>query len=625
MKFAAVSLALVALVVVIYYPVHGFDFLVFDDDFYLVYNPTVKDGLTWSNVKWAFTTFHHSNWHPVTWLSYLLEIEFFGLDPGPMHVSNAVIHAANTLLLLFVLVRFTGRLWPSAIVAALFAVHPLHVESVAWVSERKDVLSTFFALLVLLAYDQYTRKPSVAPYGLVVVLFALGLMAKPMLVTLPFVLLLLDYWPLREGRPSRGPRRVVLEKVPLLLLSAASSVVTVLAQLQGEAITSVQALPVYRRMSNAVVSYALYLYKTVWPTELAAFYPISDQGPSAQAVAAAAAVLIVITTGALYLRKSKPYVIVGWLWFLGTLVPVIGLVQVGAQSMADRYTYIPLIGVFFAVVWLAADWVGNVPWRRATATFAAVFSLTALTALAVPQARYWKDTETLFRRALEVTENNVLAHNNLGMALLATDKAEAEHHFRIARALRPSFWKPSMNLGNVLLDTGRPAEAIEPYLDALQYAPTSPIILTNLGLALERLGRLDEAKESYIKALQADPRDINARLRLAMVLLTQKRFEECIEQYRNVLGLAPDNPDALTNTGVALIGLKKFEAAKPYFHKVLRSNPNHVNALVSLGVAEAELGNREQARQCFTRALELDPDHQLAQRNLAALEEEEVP
>ncbi len=414
-----IGLLLALATLLAYLPATRDRFINYDDDEYITQNQVVQSGLTWAGVKWAFTTRHASNWHPLTWLSHMTDCELFRLNPGGHHLVNILIHAANATLLFMLLLRLTDALWPSAFIAALFAWHPLHVESVAWVSERKDVLSTFFALLALLSYVRFARENRRGNFWLAVIFFALGLMSKPMPVTLPFVMLLLDYWPLQRTQdPKSKTRKVgrcVLEKWPFFLLVALSSTVTFLAQ-QNEAVASLAKVPLPLRFENAILAYGCYLLKAVWPMHLAVFYPLSKY-IAWSLTATAAAVLILISTAAWLERRRSPWLLVGWLWFLGTLVPVIGLVQVGDQAMADRYSYFPLIGIFIAISFTVTKWANRSRFPQNARAVTGVLILSACLVLTENQLRYWRDSESLFSHAIAVTKDNALAHLNLGAAL----------------------------------------------------------------------------------------------------------------------------------------------------------------------------------------------------------------
>src|SRR5579862_3504181 len=453
-----ICLLLALITVLVYWPVRHADFLVFDDPDYVTYNSHVQAGLTWAGVKWAFTSWYASNWHPLTWLSHMLDSSLFGPNASASHIINVLFHTANVLLLFLLLYRATNKLWPAAFVAALFAWHPLHVESVAWVSERKDVLSTFFGLLSLLAYVGYAQKFKVqsskfnVDYVLAIVFFALGLMAKPMLVTLPFVMLLLDFWPLERirsfatvtDRARAQYASLLFEKIPFFALTIASSIITYLAQ-RGEAVMSFEQRPLGLRLANAAVAYVEYLAKTFWPAHLAVIYPLPHEIPSWQVVATAL-LLTGVTVFAWCMRRNAPYLLVGWLWFLGTLVPVIGIVQVGGQALADRYAYVPLIGIFLAITWGAADLIAR--FRVQTALTAAIAAVVLMGSAAATerQLTFWDNSEKLFRHALDITTGNAIAHVNLGVALEQDHREDALVEYRKALDLAPGLFQVHNNL-----------------------------------------------------------------------------------------------------------------------------------------------------------------------------------
>jgi hypothetical protein len=469
------ALLLTVATLAVFAQVVGFEFVDYDDNLYVTANPYVKEGLTLAGVRWAFTTFAAANWHPLTWISLMLDWSIGGPGPRVFHLTNLILHLANVLLLFFVLDRMTGRRRPSAVTAALFAIHPLHVESVAWVAERKDVLSTLFMFLTLVAYAGFVERPGLVRRLAVVVLFALGLMAKPMLVTLPVLLLMLDAWPLRRKRPWR---HLVLEKAPLFALSIATGAMTFVAQRQGGTVGSLTLYPLGVRVANAVVATAAYLGKAIWPTRLAVFYPHPGASLSAWMVAGSAVVLAALTLGAIHVRRSRPYLLFGWAWYLVTLAPVAGIVQVGWQARADRYTYIPLIGIFLGVVWAVSDHFAG---RPALLGSLASASLVMLGIGAFVQAGYWRDSETLFRHALAVTDNNAVAHNNLGTALLRRGlQSEAGEHFAEAVRIDPSFADAHSNLGVALGRQGRIDEAILEFQRALDLEPDHPDARRNL-------------------------------------------------------------------------------------------------------------------------------------------------
>jgi lipoprotein NlpI len=516
------SLVLIAMTMVAFWEVLDHDFVNYDDNLYVTENKRVQDGLTWKGLSWAFTATHASNWHPLTWLSHMLDYEIFGLKPFGHHLTSLILHVGNTLLLFLVFRRMTGALWQSFFVSALFAVHPLHVESVAWISERKDVLSTSFWILTMWTYIRYVKYPKPARYMLSLVAFAMGLLSKPMLVTLPFVLLLLDYWPLnrlthdasRNVAKGKNPQfpglnqmrlRLIAEKMPFFVLSGASCVVTFLAQQRGGSVSSLDLIPLGTRMSNGLISYVVYIEKTMWPSNLAVIYPFSWDLPGWQ-VAVAGLFLICMTVLVILLGGRFPYLPVGWFWYLGTLVPVIGLVQVGHQSMADRYTYVPHIGLFVIIAWLSAALSKRWPYRKvllATSTSCILIGLTITTRV---QASHWKNSITLFEHTSSITANNALAHYNLGTALDESAQIEkAIFHLATAVQIRPNFGQAHYNLGLCLSKQGQLDQAVSHYLEALRITPDDEKAHNNLGTVLAQQGRLDDAIEHFSEALRIRP------------------------------------------------------------------------------------------------------------------------
>lgn len=517
-----VCILLVVSVIAIYLQTTGFDFVGFDDDDYITKNPSIQTGITLRSVVWAFTSTYASNWHPLTWISHLLDVELFELDPSGHHLVNVILHTANSILLFFVLIAATQRLWASAFVAALFAVHPLHVESVAWISERKDVLSTLFWMLAMFAYVQYARKPSVQRYLPVALVFTLGLMAKPMLVTLPVVLLMLDWWPLVRSR-ERGFLVYLPEKLPLFALSVASCIITYAAQQRGGSVATLEAFTLGVRAANAITAYVAYIGKMFWPYGLAAFYPHPGSGLPVWQTVGAALILIAITGVANRLARNRPYFIAGWLWYIVTLIPVIGLVQVGNQAMADRYTYIPLIGLFVILAWGVPDLLTlmhlHERTRAAVLTVLAVSVLVVLIPRAHTQTGYWRDDMTLWKHAIAVTSNNATAYFNLGCDYyFSGDPHKAIRYYRKAIKANPNFAWPHYNLAVALEDLGRPQEALYHYKRAVSIAPRFAQAHSNLGLLLANMGRFKEAERHYLMAIDADPnyeiaRDNLVRLR----------------------------------------------------------------------------------------------------------------
>ena len=614
---AAVALGLVTLAV--FAPVRHHAFVNYDDTLYVTDNPRVQAGLTLDNVRWAFTTGTASNWHPLTWLSHMLDYQLFGLDAGRHHLTSLALHILNALLLLLVLHAMTGALWRSAWVAAMFAVHPLHVEAVAYVAQRKDVLSTLFWLLTMAAYAHYASRPSRRRYGLVALCFALGLMAKPMLVTLPFVLLLLDVWPLARWEGTRAHAGALLvEKVPLLALSAAASAVTFVVQARGGSVGSLTAYPLPTRLANALMAYVAYLRKALWPVDLAAFYPYPHAFPPWQLVGGAALLLGVISWVALQSVRRAPYLLVGWLWFLGTLVPVIGIVQVGTQAMADRYTYVPLIGLLIMVAWGAPDLLAW--WRRGPTTAHADdgIALPAFATLVVAvcalasriQVGYWHDSTTLFSHALAVTPDNYLAHNNLGLTLQREGKLdEAAAHLTEALRIVPDYVDAHFNLGITLTHQGRLADAVAQYQEVLRRAPNHARALCNLGAVLREQGKLGTAIAFFDRALELDPALVEAHVGLGAALREEGDLAGAIAQYADALRLAPANAEAHNNLGNVLAQQGKLDEATSHYLAALAAMPDFAEAHYNLGNARAEGGDLATAIDEFSAAIRLRPDY----------------
>ena len=596
----AAALALATLAV--YGQVIGHQFIDLDDDLSIRDNPMVSGGVTLKGIAWAFTTFHDSNWHPLTWLSHMVDCQIFGLNAGGHLFVNALIHVANTLLLFLLLQRLTGASWRSAIVAGLFALHPLHVESVAWAVERKDTLSTFFGLLSLLAYARYAGAPSFKRYVLVALWLSLGLMAKSMLVTWPFVFLLLDYWPLRRlkwepadglGRFAKAWVPLVREKLPLFCLVAASIVATYLAQSSGGTQALVEA-PFPLRLSNAIVSYAKYLLLTGWPSELGVYYPLSPGGVPVWQLAVAIVVIAAITAFALREARERPYLIVGWLWFLGTLIPVIGLVRVGVGfAMADRYHYIPSIGLFVAVVFGLADLASARHVGRAGIATVSAIVLLLLGSLAAIQVRYWRASMPLFERTLSVTSNNMLIQNQLGSVLNRQGKpADAILHFDEALRIKPNYFHALANMARVLQQQGKTAEAIEFYRRALRVRPDSVKAHMQLALVLVKAEKGDEALEQFHEAMKLAPNDPDVRTNFGVMLARQGKLTEAIVQLTEALRLEPDSADSQNNLGLVVLMAGQPEKSIPYFSAALRLKPNFAAASENLKRAQRQIDAR---------------------------------
>jgi hypothetical protein len=532
-----ISAALVAATLAAYEPIRHNDFVQYDDHIYVTENPNVTGGITLNSVIWAFTKPYASNWHPITWLSHMLDCEIYGLNPLGHHITNLLIHIANTLLLFLLLSKMTGTIWRSAFVAAAFALHPLHVESVAWVAERKDMLSGLFWMLTTLAYVHYAKQPNVRRYMSVLLLFVMGLMSKPMVVTLPFVLLLLDWWPLdrllwqenysesavqKQGISAAYQKAtlwyLVAEKIPLFVLSAVSGVITFIAQKQTESVWSLKSWPVAGRIINALACYSNYIMKILYPKGLGALYPLSDK-PTIDAVVLAVVGVIVLLK---LWGRGRPWLVVGLLWYLGTLVPVIGLVQVGSQIMADRYTYLPSIGIFIIIAWGAAEIFAKLPYPKPVVVATGAAALIAMVLLTRIQVSYWRDSPTLYKRAIAVTKNNFVMHDNYGLYLYKQQRyEEAVQHFKEALRIYPAYMPARGNLCTALIAQKKLDEAISCLTEALQESNDwldMHKMYNNLGSIYAQKGNLDLAEINFRKALSLKPDYEPARNNLALLL-----------------------------------------------------------------------------------------------------------
>ena len=621
-----VGTVLIAAVLVVFSQVAWHDFIVFDDGVYVTNNSHVQSGLTGKSIRRSFTSMEASNWHPLTWLSHMLDYELYGLNPAGHHLTSLFFHVANTLLLFLLLRGATGRLWESAAVAALFGLHTLHIESVAWVSERKDVLSTFFWMLTTLAYVDYCRRPGRGRYALILLSFGMGLVAKPMLVTLPFVLLLLDFWPLgrlrlpgrRGGEGIARPiKQLLWEKTPLFLLSGASSVVTFVAQSKGGAISTFEALSLKVRIINAFVSYARYLERMFWPHDLAIFYPHPNNSLPLWQGVAAALLLVMVSVFVGRQRSGRPFLTVGWLWFLVTLVPVIGIVQVGGQSMADRYTYIPSIGIFLMFVWGVSDLLAKVRHRKPLLACAGTIILLCLSLATWLQLGHWQNSETLFRHALSVTKRNYVAHHNLGTAFIAEDRLdEAAGQYKKALDIWPAYPDAHNNLGVVFARQGLLEKAILHYKEALRANPKHILAHQNIANALVERGCLDEAVSHYSKALNIDPDSGANHNAVGVALARLNRPEEAVSHLTRAIDICPDCPEPYNNLGRVLTMQGKFEEAVSHLQSAITLRPDYAEAYNNLGLIFVELGELEQAVYYVAAALHHKPDYTKARHNL---------
>ncbi len=607
---AVIVLLLLLLTGATFLPLAGNGFVNYDDGAYITTNPFVNDGLTLRGVHWAFTTFHTGNWHPLTWLSHMFDVDLFGLRPAGHHLPSLLIHLVNTLLLFFLFRSLTGAFWRSACVAALFSVHPLHVDSVAWAAERKDVLSALFALLALLAWLKNLRRPGILGYAPATALFALALLAKPMPVTLPFVMLLLDWWPLGRWPSTKGallpPFPLWREKAPLFALAAASGVVTYIAQ--SGAMTTGILLPLSLRLANALVSYLLYLGKTFWPRDLAVLYPYSFAALSWPRWVGALMVLAIVSCLVVLFRRRRPYLAVGWFWYLGMLIPVIGLIQVGSQAMADRYTYLPLTGVFLFSVWGLADLTEKRAVLRIPLTAAAATCLIMLAAATFRQVKVWHDDFSLYGQTLRVTERNWAIHYNLGCALAQAGKPEAAiEQFRETLKIAPDYLMAQNNLALELKKVGNVGEAIAMFLRILKDNPRYDTAHSNLGRALFEQGRREEAEFHYRRAVEINPRNAVALTNLGSLYYAQWKDEEAAALYRRAVEIDPRLITAHFNLGLVLKRMGRLAEALPHLGEAVRLNPENAAQYVVLGHVLAGTGRTREAAAAYERALAIDP------------------
>ena len=569
------------------------DFINYDDPAYIIDNPHVYTGLNIKNISWASTSIHASNWHPVTWLSHMLDIELFGLDPKGSHLVNVVFHLLNTLLLYFLFFGTTKSHWKSFFVSALFALHPLHVESVAWVAERKDVLSAFFFFVTLILYNRYVKRPVLRRYLLTLFAFALGLMSKPMLVTLPFVLLLMDYWPLQrislfkpivdaqnvapEEKEKSPLKKLILEKLPFLSLSISSCVITSYAQWKGGTVAKISGVPLLFRFVNALVAYVGYIIKMIWPYNLSVIYPLPDTITLVQGLGSGL-FLAAITYLSLSLARKYPYLIVGWLWYVGMLVPVIGLAQVGNQSMADRYTYLPLVGLFIMIAWGIPAIVPENRYRDTALSIVASMMLLASSVLTWAQLGYWKNSVSLFKHATEAVDGNYLAYNLLG---------------------------------NTFTHSGMLDEAVSSFTETLRIFPNDEDALTGMGIVSAKQGNIERAGRYFRKALYVNPGSAEAHSNLGFALMQQGENMEGIPHLLEALILGPNSPNNAEihfNLGTAFSSQGNLDKCIYHFTKAIQLKPDFVEAHYNLGVALAKQGKWDQAIAGFSMALRLKPD-----------------
>ena len=642
--------SLFALVFCVFLPCLQNDFSNFDDPVYLIWNPHVHSSLTWRSIQWAFTSFYAANWHPITWLSHMLDIQLFKAHASGHHLTAILFHSANVALLAIILIEATGSFWRSAIVALLFGIHPLHVESVAWIAERKDVLNTFFSLLTLIAYVQWTRavnRKAKIWYFSALLCYALSLASKAMSVTLPILLLLLDYWPL--GRLGSRPAvwRSLVEKIPFVIMAVAVAAVTVAAQAMGGAIK--MAVPLWMRGANAIVSVVRYVLKFIWPHDLSVFYPYTV--PAFAIVLLSFLFFLAVSTAVIVWRRKFPWLFMGWWWFVISLLPVIGIIQIGTQAMADRYMYWPSIGPLIAAVWAGAWIAGRFRIQRMAVALATSVVVLAATAVTEHQISFWKNGETLFRHALAVTHDNSMAELNLGVAL--GDRAaydEALIHLREAVRIAPQFPEAHLNLGMALHQNGQLAAAvsefktairllpeyskahanlaialqeqndfdgaIKEYRQALRLDPISPDVRVGYGLALQRAGQIYPALAEFDEAIKEDSSYAGAHSNRGIVLEKLERFEEAISEYRKALSLDPKNGDAALNLPVTLFKAGHVDDAIGQARNLIKQRPDYPDAYFNLGGMLFSKNDFDGAIEAYKHALRLKPDYADARHNL---------
>ncbi|MCE5339768.1 MAG: tetratricopeptide repeat protein [Planctomycetaceae bacterium] len=602
-KFILISICLAAAIVAVYWPVYKYDFVKYDDDAYVTDNKNIQSGYTWENLKWTFTTRQASNWHPLTWMSHTLDYRIFKWHAGGHHITNVLFHIANTILLFYFFKKVTSLLWPAFFVAAAFALHPLHVESVAWIAERKDVLSTFFWLLTMLAYMNYAKDLQIKWYSTTLTLFVLGLMSKPMLVTLPFVLLLLDYWPLER----KLNKSLVVEKIPFFIFSFLSCVITYICQQKGGAVTGIAAYGFKNRVASIIISYAEYLWKMIWPAKLAVLYPyLAGSFPLIKFIISVLVLLLICVIVIWFGRRHK-FLIFGWLWYLGTLVPVVGFVQVGAHTIADRYTYVPLTGIFLIIVFGARQLFQK---HVKVLAVLGVAILIVWGVVAAGQVKYWKDSLTLFKHTLQVTKKNYIIMTNYAASL--NDAGRYEDAITYSRELiemRPNSPENHNSLGCSLLNVGKNDEAIDEFRLALKYKPDFPQAYYNLGIAVSEFNNFEKAVIFFQKAIDCKPDYIEAYVKLAATLNDLQRFAETVEACDKALRIAPENVFLHGYRGMALSGVGRIEEAIEEIKYVVNKRPNDVQMRRNLGILLEKKGLNAQAAQEYRKVLQSEPNN----------------
>ncbi len=625
--FMALGL-LAAVTIIVYLPVVNHEFVHYDDDVYVTENHNVQSPINWQKIQWAFTTGYASNWHPVTWLSHMADCMLFGLKPAGHHIVNLLLHVLNSVILFLLINKIAKAFYPALVIALLFAMHPLHVESVAWAAERKDVLSGLFGLVTLLLYCKYVIERRKFWYFLALGAFAIGLMAKPMLVTLPLLFMLLDYWPLERWEMGNGVKadaktvaKSVIEKGPFFVLIVASSLVTFYVQQTGGAVSSIESVGLLLRIENAAIAYVSYIAKMFVPIKLAVFYPHPGSVNVAKAMLAMA-LLAAVTIACFKFGKKKKYLLVGWLWYQIVLVPVIGLVQIGAQSMADRYSYLSLIGLFIVIVFAIADLVKTKSKSVKITTGAITVVVLVLLSLGTTvQLSYWQNSFTLFQRALDVTENNYVMHNNVANVLSRQNKyQEAASHLQKSLKIKPELASAYTNLGNNLVKIGRFDEAIKFHKKAVLLENDNAAAHYNLAVALTKKQLNYDAIKAYEKAIELGfIKKVDAFNNLGGQYAIIGQYQKAVQCYKKALAIEPDSVTAYGNMAMALAKLGQIQQAIDYCKKVLDVRTNDYEMYSNVGFLLKSIGQKEQAKDYFKKALEIEPDHEPARQGLEAL------
>lgn len=621
-----IFLILIVSISAVYSQVMHYGFISFDDYQYICTNHHVQKGITLETILWAFTSSHASNWHPITWLSHMMDVSLFGMQAGMHHLINVIFHLLNSILLFLVFRKTTDKVWQSLAVAVLFALHPVHVESVAWVSERKDVLSTFFWMLTMLAYVRYVRSANVKRYLFVLLFFSLGLMSKPMLVTLPFVLLLMDYWPLKrftlDARNSRHVRsklpfiHLVVEKMPLFILAATSSIITFLVQKSGKAVVTFADFSFGERFANVVTSYVGYIWKMIWPYNLAIYYPYPASFSTLN-FTASILLLLIITIIIVKFCTTHPYLITGWFWYLGTLVPVIGLVKVGSQAMADRYTYVPFIGLFVITAWSIPNLIKKGKYRNQVVALSSICIVLCYLISSWIQVRYWKNSIELYKHALSVTENNVAVLNNLGIDLMKQKEfKQSLNYLKKAEKIDPNLSFIWINIGNTLMEMGQHDDALSYFFKAIEKESNNIGAYRKIGLTLQHLGQFDKAESYLKKAIQLDPGSAIGHADISLLYLNHGKMDKAINHIRKAYEVAPQYYEINYNYGLIMEKIGNTEKAMAHYYKTLEGNPDHVEAHINLGSILARKKMIQQALSHFSKAVHIQPDNAQAHNNL---------